>query len=420
MPIIIPSKNIYEIDNSKIRDNIIDRIEVLAKDVLPNNDYNAVVYNQTHNVNSVNITTENIENYEVDSKYFYVKQSSSVGSVENIQLSASYAAYKDQKTAHFTIRIPLTDKNKWINSLYTGVDGEGKPRIKISLTGIRKYGRSQSFCDYDLPDSLFNGKESDFELYVDRISYSDPEFVSNSEFIEFREEISITDESHSTTASQKLIGWGNLAEATPTIETIGDSEYYVIDLDVMAGIREVLMDSYTFVDLKTGSLPGKIMLDGIYILYEVESIQLTFYGNTIGIQLQDKTIYIPDKNGKKPYSIDGNEIIQTSNHFANGESSISSNFLKTLNSYKNGKETATLRCSISDYYDENGEKVIDIKGERKSFHIQDKVIPMVYGADGKDQPMSKIGVSEPKVFEVVGSKIFYDGAVWQTITIQEA
>jgi hypothetical protein len=75
------------------------------------------------------------------------------------------------------------------------------------------------------------------------------------------------------------------------------------------------------------------------------------------------------------------------------------------------------------FYGNKGSGVFS-KGEEivtpMSFRIQDKVIPMVYGADGKDQPMSKIGVSEPKVFEVVGSKIFYDGAVWQTITIQEA
>ena len=90
-----------------------------------------------------------------------------------------------------------------------------------------------------------------------------------------------------------------------------------------------------------------------------------------------------------------------------------------LNEYAKGKETATLLCSISDYYDESGEKVIDTKTNRMSFRLHDEVIPYVYGADGKDKPMSKNQDGSAKVFEVVGSNIIYDGAVWQELTLQE-
>ena len=54
-----------------------------------------------------------------------------------------------------------------------------------------------------------------------------------------------------------------------------------------------------------------------------------------------------------------------------------------------------------------------------SFKMYDQVIPMVYGADGKDRPMSKNQDGSPKVFQVLGSKIYYDGAVWQELSLQE-
>lgn len=54
-----------------------------------------------------------------------------------------------------------------------------------------------------------------------------------------------------------------------------------------------------------------------------------------------------------------------------------------------------------------------------TFHIGDLVIPYVYGANGKDKPMSLNKDGTSKIFEVLGKKIIYDGAVWQTLSLQE-
>lgn len=92
----------------------------------------------------------------------------------------------------------------------------------------------------------------------------------------------------------------------------------------------------------------------------------------------------------------------------------------TIELYDKGKETAVIRCSISDYYSKNGVKVIDIKTPNKMcFDIGDEVIPMVYTAKGVDMPMSTDKAGNAKVFIVVGIKIYYDGAVWQELTLQE-
>lgn len=53
------------------------------------------------------------------------------------------------------------------------------------------------------------------------------------------------------------------------------------------------------------------------------------------------------------------------------------------------------------------------------FDIGDNVIPQMYGADGKDHPMSRYPDGTPKVFRVCGTKIYYDGAVWQELSLQE-
>ena len=43
MAIIIPSKNLYNKDNQKVRDNVIERIELEAVEVAPYNEYETPV-----------------------------------------------------------------------------------------------------------------------------------------------------------------------------------------------------------------------------------------------------------------------------------------------------------------------------------------------------------------------------------------
>lgn len=54
------------------------------------------------------------------------------------------------------------------------------------------------------------------------------------------------------------------------------------------------------------------------------------------------------------------------------------------------------------------------------FQIGDEVIPMAYGADRRDYPMSRNKDGTAKKFKVLGSRVFYDGAVWQELSLQEA
>lgn len=119
--------------------------------------------------------------------------------------------------------------------------------------------------------------------------------------------------------------------------------------------------------------------------------------------------------GKNVLKINPNEIIQSTNgnlyNFAND----------IIEKYKNGKETAVILCSIGQYYDENGKLVISSKNADKMlFEHYDKVVPMVRSGRRKELAMSYTADGLAKVFDVVGVRVFFDGAVWQELTLLES
>jgi hypothetical protein len=150
-------------------------------------------------------------------------------------------------------------------------------------------------------------------------------------------------------------------------------------------------------------------------VYEATSTTLEFQGVEVGVDLKDGSIKIQE--GNKPYSLSGNELLQDSGKVGNENLA---DYLgnKVLSQYAKGKETAVLRCDINDYK-ENGILVISPKLDKKTFYIGDRVIPMVYGEDGNDKPMSRTQDGSAKEFVVVGRDVFFDGAVWQTLYLQE-
>ena len=110
------------------------------------------------------------------------------------------------------------------------------------------------------------------------------------------------------------------------------------------------------------------------------------------------------EQSKKTFAIEASELNQDKTLY---KGQIASVVLanEIIADYKNGKETATIRCSVDE--------------SLRIYDIGDEVIPMVYGEDGKDRPMSLYKDGNEKVFRVVGTKFIYDGAVWQELTLQE-
>jgi hypothetical protein len=162
---------------------------------------------------------------------------------------------------------------------------------------------------------------------------------------------------------------------------------------------------------------------GVELELNPERVEFVFNGDTISLDLKEKTAYINGETSKKVYSVEGNELMQTSNIYSGTSVNATEKMYgDTLRQYANGKETATIECSISDYDENDGSKSsirVDNSTGKMTFEIGDKVIPMVYVGNGEDRPMSKYNNGQPKVFEVLGRKFSYDGEPLQILELQE-
>ena len=98
---------------------------------------------------------------------------------------------------------------------------------------------------------------------------------------------------------------------------------------------------------------------------------------------------------------------------------------RAYENYKEGIETATIRCSLVDYYNSDGVLEIsptnysaDNANTRMMFSVGDIVIPYVATPNG-DRPMSSKPDGTPKEFLVTGVTLISDGAIWQELQLQE-
>ena len=498
MAILIPSKNIYDKQNPKVRDNVIERIEVGAVEVVEIKNNNANVYNGSF---------QDIDTFvENNSNNFYWEAPTTIYN-SFVVSTLAYVEYNNHTYTNIEIKIPLLQQKAWVKELNLGNNSNIQYNIggyihkgtvsSNKWSGIIQKAGSKAFIS-SLTKLSLSYKQTEEGNYS---TYQIPK-ESTSSFIKYDVV------SGSATAKVNVVDGGNLITVKPDIITENGVEYYKLSLKILVGCRIVKITSYNSVPESYSILAFPIsnedfnIGEATYEEYIPDEINLTVYGQTIGIDLTDKTVYINGQTAKKVHSVDGNELMQTSNYsnieqpfdisqleikyhsilfryyaiisfkdnlpraflieikaknkttgaiidtYINSGSltsatisinendeleiisatqmdsySIEGTYLNTQNLYKYGKETATIRCSINDYYDyeNNAKKIIAIDNSTKkmSFSIGDQVIPMVYGADRKDRPMSINKDGSPKIFQVLGTKVYYDGAVWQELSLQE-
>lgn len=602
MAIVIPSKHIYNKDNNKIRDNKIDRIEVGAVEVVPNNEYKTTVYNKEFDVLDIKTISDTKTEY-VDA----IATNQGGSTIRNVR-GACGLKYSLNYIEIPEILIPKVQDNKYISKIYDEKDENGDPQIKIRVrikqttyTGESSYQPSSN--TFDFQNATLTKEENEEE----NVFYSFKEFEYKNDISSIVSSLSVSSV-HSLIANHSIIEENNKLKISsylyansnynwsPNAITIDNYiNTNIIDGDIsvtnkiingveyykLSSIKVFIGADATFMSCLIENVNNLSTVLGYYravatrVLQECQQISLTVYGNTIGIDLTDKTVYIPDESGDKPFSIEGNELMQTSNYNTSKEFllkqvsayglitptsyyveksnyfnhyytsvhiggeknswetyvkykdtkygligtviipprqnthslaletkgkdtiwiikvynkiSIYSQFQDTLLEYSNGKETATILCDIYNYVDAvkfkvleyelledgsvycrlktdnindiydisnigyiyvngvegfvqdideeefllivyfNDESIIEYLQKNEItinnnsnfyFNIGDVVIPMVYGANGVDKPMSKYKDGTPKKFKVLGTRIFYDGAVWQELTLQE-
>ena len=166
-----------------------------------------------------------------------------------------------------------------------------------------------------------------------------------------------------------------------------------------------------------------------------QSILLTKFEckyNTVGQSSKTK-LYSMDNKVVSDYSLETNELTSTDVGVAttsDEQSVITSPIGKLLcekiaSEYKNGRETATIKCSVGNFYGDEyeNEKTIDIDNAETA-SVGDTVVPYVRtgrkGGWQYDAPLSSDGEGNAKSFDVIGVEHVFDGAIWQVLTLIES
>lgn len=419
MAIIIPSKNIYEISNPKIRDNVIERIEVNAKSITKTYTTKEEVYSQQYD------TFYDTQTYPAKIEHIYADKD--YGAHKYYAILGNYVSFANEKRLNeITAQFKIVKDNSALKRLYSGEEGIG-----YTIFGVYRY--RTMVCPFN-GSLIFSGSqvlENTFNVDINNATYGNWFSETEKQYqvpnkIEKKENLTmfgskVTD----LTTSLEIPYVGNINDLTFDRITIDNEEYIQVKIkDILCGADIIRMSGQTVPitdGIELSNYSGT--MSGTQTQYIPSYIEISFNGDTIKLDISDKTIYVPtdDKTSKKVYSAEGSELMQTSNYLENSdENAIETMYGETRNQYRNGKETAVIRCSIGNYYDDLGNKVISIDEDSlpMTFSIGDIVIPMIYSVGGVDKPMSLYnGVA--KTFRVVGRKPYYNGAVWQELTLQE-
>lgn len=154
--------------------------------------------------------------------------------------------------------------------------------------------------------------------------------------------------------------------------------------------------------------------------------------NTVGQSSKTK-LYSMDNKVVSDYSLETNELTSTDIGVAttsDEQTTITSPIGKLLcekiaSEYKNGRETATIKCSVGNFYGDEyeNEKTIDIDNAETA-SVGDTVVPYVRtgrkGGWQYDAPLSSDGYGNAKSFDVIGVEHVFDGAIWQVLTLIES
>lgn len=428
MPISIPSKNIYHKKNEKIKDNIISSVSILGSNATI-----GISDEQVYN-NSFPITEEEKNSFEFTENYVsekYAKYGNMQPFGEELAWGYIFSGYVLHKQVEIKIKIPKEQFNLKIIDLNKVLNGEG---ISYSVYGNVYSSIATANVNIEIKlDSLFQAefKKADFDFSSVKENENERELIA--------ENVLFNDYGGQTTETLSAIG--PVQNSSHTLKIVSpifknptdfsniniffnkDTNEYEFTLNIMCDVakatfkkKEKLKD-VAFVN-NTFTMESQVDDFEVYIGNRID-ISINGHVYTVNLKSDNKTY----GSGNKPFELDTGGFLQTTSYYEKRENVITKKIANSiLNSYSLGKETATIRCSINNYYDyDSGDKIISVDNStgKMSFEIYDEVIPMIYGADGKDRPMSLYQDGSPKVFNVLGSKIYYDGAVWQELSLQE-
>lgn len=325
MAIIIPSKNIYSKSNNKIADNNIQKIEVNATEIKFENIKNSTAYSET------------IRDYTPITKTSVVLDfaEKTIGSVFNIVGIKAFNPTFIEKT----ITIPKVTFDRFAKELYSGQDSDSINYINVVVQAQKYIGNATGIININTSEIL--------DISSSNIQKDNTVYISSQSF---KYSYTLSDDSE-LTASVSTIDTSNVS----TQEFYSDENNYYIDLSILVGFEKIgLFGTETYSE---GTGYPIVNGTGVYEKYEFIQAEITFNGEIIKVTASDSQLSY-GTNNKNTFSIQGNELMQTTNYTSNGIGLIESNVTNTIEQYSNGKETAVLRCDIGDYYDEENNAIL--------------------------------------------------------------
>lgn len=409
MAIVIPSKNIYSINFDPVIDNQIDKVEFTEKQA-------SIVESQEE------VAKQTITNF-VDGSSFTIERLN--GFNDGRDINATYIRVTDIKyTPTITISVDKKQNNKLVKSLITGVDGNGNSNIAYELFGDVQKGQAYIELlvrgggnNLTIVKRITDGYSGEMNAQDTTYSFS----INNSHKYESKMEFMQSYKSASTPSNNDLstkveIDGGTLfsAKTTETDTQLSISFNLLVGFTLykaMLTYTNMVGSDYRLVNINAGNAFGTQYYPR-HEKYVAKRANITINGTVLSLNLEDDTIQ--KGNGNKVFSFDGNELIQTEN-----TPTQESKYQEVIDEWKNGKQTAVITCPIADFYDENGDKVIDTSTSTKMlFDIGDIVIPYTYTNQG-DKPIAYNKDFTPKQFKIVGTKISKNQGGTQELTLQE-
>lgn len=483
MAIVIPSKNIYGVENQKVRNNVINKVSYNSYRVVSKNEYNVLVHSQQL---QPEVSTLRDAVIKKDGKATTVTD---VG----IFYEVAYISYKPYYANNIKITVPKKKKNAYVEKIYKGQNSEGNFYTKCSLSGDLYKGTAKSSASYNMDGATVTIGDIIETRYGDAIPHtltidaakSDIKYNVPEESPRFNLDItSNVNYEYPTDLSATTYYFENEDE-------FGFSIYFISSYELikMYGTSDFNQGQNYF---QIGTHSNEHEMDSYAEKFVVKRIEVTVNGDIIGIDIEDANH--EHGYGNKPFTVSRSELNQESNliwdngnvskfkitdvydtsecyiyaiepvdgFFVDGaqikildyaiptviykknESTMfqygtwiggvgdviecyeqkpayAKNSENIISRYQNGKETIEVLCGINDYYSEYGKKLISAQGdiEKMTFDIGDIVIPYKYSATMVDEPISLDKDGNKKRFEVVSVKMIYDGATMQKITAQE-
>jgi hypothetical protein len=211
-----------------------------------------------------------------------------------------------------------------------------------------------------------------------------------------------------------------------------DNDFFYVTLRFICGVKTISAKNEIYLD-QTDARPTSIQLSGTYEDYVPQQVNFTISGITSVVTFVEKIESFGNPNSKNPFVIgSNNDLMQNEAHTIYGTDDnltytyLAEKYEEIIDEYKNGKKKLTLLCDINDYYyydatkpDKKGSIAISRNLTRLTFKEYDEVIPMIKLANGDYVPIAKNEDGTPMVFVVLAIRVFYDGVVWQELTLQQ-